>query len=127
VALLLLRVVSAVAILAEARLYVTEPNPSALSWFVALSAFAAGALILVGFLTPVAAAVAAAGFTAVLLSALPTSTPNLFDSRVSVIFALTMLVTIIGIGPGAMSLDARMFGRREIIIPPSSSANRDWR
>jgi hypothetical protein len=36
-----------------------------------------------------------------------------------------MLVTIIGLGPGAFSLDARMFGRREIIIPPRASQSQE--
>jgi hypothetical protein len=30
-----------------------------------------------------------------------------------------MLLALILIGPGAFSVDARLFGRREIIIPPS--------
>jgi hypothetical protein len=29
-----------------------------------------------------------------------------------------MLVAVIVLGPGAFSVDARLFGRREIIIPP---------
>jgi hypothetical protein len=31
---------------------------------------------------------------------------------------MTMVLAIIGLGPGAFSVDARVFGRREIIIPP---------
>jgi hypothetical protein len=42
----------------------------------------------------------------------------LFDSKPALIFALTMLLAIIGAGPGRFSVDARVFGRREIIIPP---------
>jgi hypothetical protein len=29
-----------------------------------------------------------------------------------------MVLTVAGLGPGAFSVDARLFGRREIIIPP---------
>jgi hypothetical protein len=45
--------------------------------------------------------------------------PNLFDSKLSLVFGLTMLLSVMGIGPGAFSVAARVFGRREIIIPPT--------
>jgi uncharacterized membrane protein YphA (DoxX/SURF4 family) len=45
--------------------------------------------------------------------------PNLFESKLSLIFGLTMLLSVAGIGPGAFSVDARVFGRREIILPPT--------
>jgi hypothetical protein len=35
------------------------------------------------------------------------SAPSLFDSRISIILGLTILVTIIALGPGTYSLDAR--------------------
>jgi uncharacterized membrane protein YphA (DoxX/SURF4 family) len=89
-----------------------------MGWFMALSSFVAGTLILVGFLTPVAGFFVAAGAAGVELSLLPACTPTAFESKISVIFGLTMLVTIIGLGPGAISVDARVFGRREIVIPP---------
>jgi hypothetical protein len=31
-----------------------------------------------------------------------------------------MTIAIVFLGPGAFSLDAYLFGRRELIIPPSS-------
>jgi hypothetical protein len=33
-------------------------------------------------------------------------------------------VAVVFLGPGAFSLDARLFGRREIIIPPVSRSPR---
>jgi uncharacterized membrane protein YphA (DoxX/SURF4 family) len=90
-----------------------------------LSAFAAGALLLAGFATPIIGALVAVTAAAVGLSLLPGCAPTLFDSKISLIFGLTMLVTIIGLGPGAFSLDARMFGRREIIIPPRASQSQE--
>jgi hypothetical protein len=35
-----------------------------------------------------------------------------------------MLVELILLGPGAFSVDARLFGRRKIIIPPPVSFHR---
>jgi uncharacterized membrane protein YphA (DoxX/SURF4 family) len=82
---------------------------------------AAGVLLLVGFLTPLVALLVTAGAGGVAFSLLPACSQNLFDSKISVIFGFTMLVAILGLGPGAFSVDARVFGRREIIIPPPAS------
>ena len=54
---------------------------------------------------------------------LPQRTDELFhqlrlDGKPALIFAVTMLLTVMGLGPGRFSVDARVFGRREIIIPP---------
>jgi hypothetical protein len=57
-------------------------------------------------------------------SLLPESTRTLFDAGLPVILAGTILVSIVLPGPGAFSVDARLFGRREIIIPPSVSRER---
>ena len=48
----------------------------------------------------------------------PVPVPNLFDEKLSAILAAIIAVAIVFLGPGAFSLDARLFGRREIIIPP---------
>jgi uncharacterized membrane protein YphA (DoxX/SURF4 family) len=116
--LLLLRSVFGAAILIEGVWYVTGPSSTFATWSLGLLALAAGGLLLIGFLTPFAAAVVGAGAAGVVLSILPACTPNLFDSKPALIFGLTMLLTVIGAGPGRFSVDARVFGRREIIIPP---------
>jgi hypothetical protein len=36
---------------------------------------------------------------------------------------VVIAVAIMCMGAGAFSLDARLFGRREIVIPPSSQKN----
>jgi uncharacterized membrane protein YphA (DoxX/SURF4 family) len=118
VALLLLRAVSGLAILAEGWRYIAGENPGPGTWFMGLLALAAGAMLLAGFLTPVVAAVVVIGAACVVCSLLPACGDGPFDSRTAGIFGLTMLVAIIGLGPGAFSADARVFGRREIIIPP---------
>jgi uncharacterized membrane protein YphA (DoxX/SURF4 family) len=79
-----------------------------------------GAQLLIGLLT--SAAGASLGFyaIAIVLSWLPTPLFNLLDCKVIPIFLVSMALTILMVGPGAFSLDARIFGRREIIIPPRS-------
>jgi uncharacterized membrane protein YphA (DoxX/SURF4 family) len=116
--LLLLRAVLGLTVLVEGEVYVGEPNRTPAVLLIGLAAFAVGCMLLIGFLTPIVCAVVAAGAVGVGLSLFPACIPSLFDSRISLIFGLTMLVTIIGVGPGAFSVDARVFGRREIIIPP---------
>ena len=89
-----------------------------MAWLLGLATLAAGVSLLVGFLTPIAGTAVGLGGIAVALSLLPASTPAVFDSRLATIFAGTMLIGIILLGPGAFSIDARLFGRRQIIIPP---------
>jgi uncharacterized membrane protein YphA (DoxX/SURF4 family) len=118
VSLLVLRGVLGMAILAEGTCYIRDPNASVAAWCLGLSALAAGGLLVLGLFTPFVGIVAGLGAGCVALSLLPVCTPNVFDSKAAFIFALTMIFTVIGAGPGRYSVDARMFGRREIIIPP---------
>jgi uncharacterized membrane protein YphA (DoxX/SURF4 family) len=87
-------------------------------WLGGLLGLAAGAALLAGFMTPIAAVLVGLGVLGAGFSLLPAPSPNLLDARMSVIFAGIMSAAIVVLGPGAFSLDARLFGRREIIIPP---------
>jgi uncharacterized membrane protein YphA (DoxX/SURF4 family) len=116
--LLLVRAVFGVALLLQGRFYLEESNATAATLLVGLSAVASGGMLVFGFLTPIVGTIASLGVVGVLVSILPTCTLNLFDSKPALVFALTMLVSLIALGPGRFSVDARLFGRREIIIPP---------
>lgn len=94
------------------------------TWTIGLFAVASGALLLIGFLTPVASTITGAGGLGFALSWLPAARPNLFEARLSIIFVVIMATGIILLGPGAFSLDARLFGRREIVIPRSSHSQK---
>ena len=118
VTLFLLRAVIAAAALTDGASYLAGANSAVAAWLSGLVALAAGSFLLVGFLTPIAALIAAAGALAVGLSLLPACSPNFLDSRSAFVLAFTILIAIAGLGPGAFSVDARIFGRREIIIPP---------
>ena len=84
-------------------------------WIVGVLAIASGALLLIGFLTKAAGVLA--GLSSVGLSLVPALPLNSFDTRLSLFFVIVMTAAIILLGPGAFSLDSRLFGRREIIIP----------
>src|SRR3954451_5645990 len=100
-ALLLFRAVLSVTLLLQARSSLSGGAPA--SWLLGSAALAGGVLLLVGFLTPLAGAVTGLAGIGVALSGWGASTPVIFDSRLAVVFAGTMLVGIIVLGPGAFS------------------------
>ena len=76
-------------------------------------------MLLVGFLTPVAGAAAAFGNLALGVNCLLAANGALPD-RADLAFVLgVMSIALVLLGPGGYSLDARLFGHREIIIPPA--------
>jgi hypothetical protein len=113
-ALLLLRAVLAFALIAAARGCLSSETAAA-----AVS-LGAAALLATGFLTPVAGLLAAIQFALIIMRLMPACSGAVFDSPMSLVFGVTILLAILGSGPGAYSLDARLFGRREIIIPKRS-------
>lgn len=75
-----------------------------------------GASILVGFLTPLICGFAAIGYSASGLLWLPGNHAQLHTGSIADLnLAITSLALIL-VGPGAFSIDARLFGRREIMI-----------
>jgi uncharacterized membrane protein YphA (DoxX/SURF4 family) len=95
-------------------------NPTLETWIVSVLGIVSASFLLVGLLTPVAAALVCLGTIGIALSWFPAFTPNLFEAKLSVVFAVVMSAAIFFLGPGAFSIDARLFGRHEIIIPPVS-------
>jgi len=116
VGLLLLRATIGVTAIVQGGVYLAKSDNSIFGlWIVGVLAVASGALLLIGFLTKAAgvlAGLSSAGLSWV--SALPL---NSFDTKLSLFFVIVMTAAIILLGPGAFSLDSRLFGRREIIIP----------
>ena len=116
IGLLLLRAAIGGAAIVEGVAYLAKPDNSVFGmWVVGLLAVVSGALLLVGFLTKATSALA--GLSSVALSWVPALPLNSFDTKLSLFFVIVMTVSIILLGPGAFSLDSRLFGRREIIIP----------
>ena len=101
--LLLLRLCVAAVVLAEARMLLKAPG--ALSSVLAVIGITASILLLIGFATRLD------GFLLAALSVLGPMPQALF------LIAIASAVALLG--PGAFSVDARLFGRREIIIEDS--------
>jgi uncharacterized membrane protein YphA (DoxX/SURF4 family) len=115
----LLRAAIGLVAIIQGVFYLSADTHSMLGMWLGALGLTAGAALVAGFLTPVAGVLVALGALGAALSVLPAPAPNLLDSKLSLIFAAIITVAIVFLGPGAFSMDARLFGRREIIIPPS--------
>lgn len=85
-------------------------------WLVAAVLFLIGAALVIGFLTPVVSIAAALANVVFAVSKFPGVSDSLF-SRLGTIDAVVTAMALAILGAGAFSLDAVLFGRREIIIP----------
>lgn len=106
VGLVLLRAATAIPIVYAGLLTASSPSPVILE---VVAAFAA-ILLLIGLWTPFAGALIAA-------AQLGLAVLHPAESRTFVHFAM-LSAALAMLGPGGCSLDARLFGRRQIEIPP---------
>ena len=115
--LLVLRVAVALALVVHGA--ACFGGESALGTFaVAAAAALTAALLLIGLMTPLAGAFAALMGFGLAMAWLPAPTPNAFEVRLTAVLVVSVAAAIALLGPGAFSLDAALFGRREIAIPP---------
>ncbi len=118
--LLLLRIVVGVtAVLQGGTHLTTVANLTLGPCVVAGLAIASGAAVLIGFLTPFTGV--ALGLS-VLLFWFPSPARGLFLDRMTALLIIADAIAIALLGPGAFSVDARIFGRREVLIPHDSSS-----
>jgi uncharacterized membrane protein YphA (DoxX/SURF4 family) len=80
-------------------------------------------LLLIGYMTPITGVAAGVISLGSIFSWLPGSRLDLFHAKPTAGFATVIALALVCLGPGAFSLDAHMFGRREIIIPNGSTSN----
>jgi uncharacterized membrane protein YphA (DoxX/SURF4 family) len=118
--LLLLRAAAGLALAAQGAAGLADRSAVARQWAAAAAAVATGALLVAGLLTPLAGGLAGAMTGAdaagAALGWLPPRVPALCEP--ATLLVGVMAVALCLLGPGAFSLDARWFGRREVVIPP---------
>jgi uncharacterized membrane protein YphA (DoxX/SURF4 family) len=117
VGLLALRIVVGGAASMQGAVCLTHVNDaSALMWIPGALAVVSGGALVAGFLTPASGAVA--GLTTLFIVATwrPPEASVLID-RFAALILMVDAAALALLGPGAHSLDARLFGRREIVIP----------
>jgi uncharacterized membrane protein YphA (DoxX/SURF4 family) len=94
------------------------------TWAVCAVAALSGSLLLIGLMTPVAGAVAALDIAGIALGWLPSPLAHRLGLGGNAVLPAIVAMAIAFLGPGAISVDAALFGRREITIPPLRGAAR---
>lgn len=94
-------------LLAHTAAELAATKVTVLGWILVVLTLISAGCLLVGFMTPVVAISITVGAAALALSGV------LQTSIETIVLAIAVSL----LGPGAFSLDARMFGRREILLP----------
>jgi hypothetical protein len=113
-ALFAMRAVVGVIAVAQSALAVIA-DPCTLCLVAAVPAALAGLALLPGFATPLASALLASE-AAALLFGMRVGVLELLDSRIALFEFTVMAATLAVVGPGALSVDSMLFGRREVTI-----------
>lgn len=87
------------------------------SWSVGLLGVVVGTALLLGILTPVAGTLAALCNLCNWVFWLLASNAGARGGVVITVYLIIMSMVVVLLGPGAFSLDAYLFGPREIVIP----------
>jgi putative oxidoreductase len=116
--ILLLRAAAASGLIVQSIAYfVDNREPGLLTLILAVIAIVLGALLLIGCLTRFVAVVAAVLCLAGMFAWFPGPRVGIFESPTTDAFAIVIAVALTCLGAGAFSIDARLFGRHEVIIP----------
>jgi uncharacterized membrane protein YphA (DoxX/SURF4 family) len=94
-----------------------RPDWNLITAAVVLLTIASGLAIIAGYRTRLAAMAAAIAIIGGMIFLTTTHALDTWDMCTTQILGISMAISVACLGPGAFSLDSRMFGRREIVIP----------
>ena len=87
-------------------------------WLIASVLIVGGVALVIGFLTPFASLGIGLCVLGMVFSWFPRPPFAMFAAPLLVLLVVVIAAGIGLLGPGAFSIDGRLFGRREIVIPP---------
>ena len=120
VGLLLLRALVAFMLIAQGLTDLKDwSSPGPVTLLAGALAVACGFGLLTGFLTPIAGVLVAIGSLGFAFSTFAEPAFDALHGKLVLVNVIVISMAIVLLGPGAFSLDALMFGRREISIPQS--------
>jgi uncharacterized membrane protein YphA (DoxX/SURF4 family) len=123
-ALLVLRVVVGASAVFEACLVIAGSHSALrLATTAAVSVVIAGFALVVGILTPIASVLVCVGGAGMMLTCTPPASLLLFNSRMAAFEFVVMSAVVVVLGPGGISLDSRLFGRREVVLRETPRRN----
>ncbi|MBC7900233.1 MAG: DoxX family protein [Saprospiraceae bacterium] len=121
VGLLVLRGFLGASVLLHSAFYLhSQTNLKVLAFLGGVAGVISGLLLMIGFLTPIISGAVCLAAIAFFVSGLVQLSVDLNGISLSALCSILVSIAVIFLGPGAFSIDARLFGRREIVIPPSN-------
>jgi uncharacterized membrane protein YphA (DoxX/SURF4 family) len=113
---LILRFALAAFLLAQGSSYLASWSQS--GWMMrslGISGLLVGGLLLIGYLTPFAS-LAAMSITLLCRLCSGSQFPYAFSEKLNAVMEIFTCLAMLCLGPGAFSIDSRLFGRREIVF-----------
>jgi len=116
--LLLLRTIAGGAAATQGGIYLAHATePTAGTWVLGLVAIIGGLAVIAGFFTPGAAVAMSTATLVIAATWIPPAGATFRMDRVAAILVIVDGLALALLGPGAHSIDAYRFGRREIVLP----------
>ena len=105
----------------QSALFIAATHHVAGSTLVATLAIITSFALVIGLMTPIATALLCLGGLAATIDSGMAGYVPLFESSIARIEFVVMSAALICLGPGAFSLDARLYGRREVKVNGNGS------